>query len=158
MPPERVKELVRELWERADARVFRYIINAVPNAMFLADEEAVVVDLNLAASQMVGGEARALERPLCGEVLRCVNARDSRDGCGTSKSCAACVVRLAIEQACQGHAVHRKYTSMRILSGDRVKIRHFLVTAVPFQHGGVQFALLTLEDITEVLLLGGAGT
>jgi PAS domain-containing protein len=156
MHSRRVKEAVDELLARSDAHVFRYVINAVPNAIFLADEETMVVDLNLAASKMIGGEARALDKPLCGEVLRCVNARDAGDGCGTSKSCETCVVRLAIKQACQGHGVHRKYTHMRLVSDGRVRVRHFLATAVPFQHIGVRFALLTLEDITDVLQLGEA--
>ncbi len=153
MKAGRAKEQVRKLVARRDDRVLSAIIDAVPNPMFLADDEARVQALNRAAAQMVRGEGRTLQRPLCGDVLRCATARDARDGCGTAKSCAVCVVRSAIERACRGHAVRREYTHMRLWSGDHVKVRHFLVTAVPYRHDGARLALLTLEDITDVLLL-----
>jgi hypothetical protein len=148
-----IRKRLTELGEGAslgEAQIFKHVIDAVPAALFLVDENAIVVDLNLAASRMVDSETRALDKHLCGDVLRCANARNA-NGCGTSERCPDCVVRAAVEQACRGQTVYRKQTEMQLARGHTLEVLHFMVTAVPFRHDGVLFALLTLEDVTELV-------
>jgi PAS domain-containing protein len=118
--------------------------------VLVLDEQACVHDLNLAAARTLGAERDVLLRKLCGEVLRCAHATGKSDPCGTMPPCKECVVRDTIRAAMQGQRVLRRKARFEVLWHGKPETRHLLVTGSPFEHANARFALIILEDVTEL--------
>lgn len=132
---------------------FRAILDANPSPMFILDGESCILDANLAAYELLeDGSELALQRP-CGDVLRCLHQRDSATGCGTTPLCKDCLIRNSVMQALQGNRVVREKTKLSLYRDDHVKIIHVLVTASRFEYEGTLYALLVIEDITDLIML-----
>jgi PAS domain-containing protein len=131
----------------------RAILDADPSPMFILDGEACILDANLAANDLLENDSGFVFQRPCGDVLRCLHQRDSAKGCGTTPLCKDCLIRNSVMQALQGNRVVRKKTELSLYSDDNIKRIHALVTASPFEYEGTLYALLVLEDITELVTL-----
>lgn len=134
----------------ADEVYLRAILDAVPSPMFVVDREARIADLNIAAWQEFGGSRELLRHRLCGDVLRCVNAQGGEERCGKAEPCASCAVRASLNVAIQGNLVARRKAEFTLLRHGRPVRLQLLVTAAPFECHGTRYALVILEDITEL--------
>lgn len=131
----------------------RQLIDAVPSMVFVLDEAAHILEANRAAVELLGDRESLVLRRLCGDVLFCVHARDSQEGCGTTTTCATCQVRQGATSVIAGETLHRKLHRMRLAIAGQERDVAFLVTASPFEHDGRRLALLVLEDVTELTAL-----
>jgi len=159
--PDRVKRTANTLLEDGimakspeTADFARPVLDAVPCPVFVADEDARVLYANRAGCEMVE-TSDVVNRPLCGDLLRCVHARESKKICGTTEFCPDCAVRNAIMSAYKGFPVTRQRTKMELEGPDGVQEVHFLVTTSPLEIQGKTSVLLVLEDVTELVELRG---
>lgn len=127
----------------------RIVFDAIPNPVFVVDGDARILDCNTAAAQMTG-EAFGLGRR-AGEVLHCINAQATPEGCGRSSKCPDCVIRNAVTLAMAG-APQRRARHRVATSPDAPEV-HLLVTTAPIRYRGQALVLLVLEDVTELLAL-----
>jgi hypothetical protein len=131
----------------------RHLIDAVPSMVFVLDGTAHILEANRAAVDLLGDRDSLVLRRLCGDVLFCVHARELQDGCGSTTSCALCQVRQGAAAVIAGETLHRKLHQMRLAIDGQERDFAFLVTASPFEHAGRRFAMLVLEDVTELTAL-----
>lgn len=131
----------------------RALIDAVPSMVFVLDDTARILEANHAAAALLGDRDSLVLRRLCGDVLFCVHARDSQEGCGTTSNCAVCQVRQGTAGVIKGDALHRKLHRMRLAIAGVERDFAFFVTASPFDYDGKRFAILVLEDVTELTAL-----
>lgn len=139
----------------ADGSPFRALFDAMSALVFIVDERLMIHDANLAAARVLGPEAELLLKRLCGDVLRCLNSGvDPKVGevgpCGDTVHCSECVLRKSTAAALAGEPTTRRPYSMRLLVGTTHREAHFVVNATPFEHGGQRYAMLVLEDVTEL--------
>ena len=87
--------------------------------------------------------------------MRCTNAIESKEGCGTTRFCKECVVRNAVGSALQGDTVWRKEFKMILQRDNGTQEVFFLVTASPFEWEESSLVLIVLEDVTELTKLRG---
>jgi PAS domain-containing protein len=136
-----------------DPSYLRTVLDANPSPIFILDGEACILDANLAAIELLESDSGpVLQRP-CGEVLHCLHQRDAAKGCGKTPSCKDCLIRNAVMRAFQGNRVVREKAKLHLIREHRVEEIHVLVTTTPFAYEGTPYALLVLEDITEVITL-----
>jgi hypothetical protein len=136
--------------EGSDLRV---VLDAVPSAVFIADAAGRILDANHAALQMVGVPEGLPGRNLCGDLLRCVHARESIDRCGTTKFCRDCGIRQALNAAVNGHTATRRLAHMYLQPGDQVQETWFFVTVSPLTLAAQAVYLVILEDVSELVQL-----
>ncbi|MCE5278364.1 MAG: PAS domain-containing protein [Planctomycetaceae bacterium] len=155
MDSERMDDMFRELieevrrgWIRFDAQVYRDILDCIPSVVILVDISGTVVDMNAAAARFVDLDRETAEKRLCGDFLHCRHCAE--EVCGKTAAC-PCDVRVAVEMACRGKSTRRKKTMVKRLINGAAETRCLWVTAMPFQFTDCQMALLTLEDITELV-------
>ena len=74
-------------------KYLRTVIDALPSAVFVVDDHFKIFDLNPAAKSLFGIDSEVVLRQLCGEIMHCMNAMGSKNGCGTTESCPDCVIR-----------------------------------------------------------------
>lgn len=132
---------------------FRTVLDVLPISIFVVDNKFRISDMNRAATDLLGIDSKIALRRLCGEIMHCLHAIESEDGCGTTEYCPDCVIRNSVESAGEGTAVHRNKYQMKIQKGKKTVVVHMLVTAAPFNYEGNKLVLLALEDITEIINL-----
>ncbi len=136
-----------------DEGIWQSVFGAVPQPMFVVDDDVRLMAFNPAAQTMVGNTLETVFRRRGGEVYNCVHHTDSPAGCGHGPACGDCVIRNSVRAAIGGQTVTRQRTIMEMVRGNSVRSAELLITAAPFQHDGQKLALLILEDITELSAL-----
>ncbi len=135
-----------------DAAVVKSALDAVPVPVFIADFDVRILFVNRAGRALAGGDG-VLDLRRAGEVLGCLRATETEAGCGNAPGCRRCVVRNSVSKAVFNGAVHRVRAFLEVARGGKTEERYFLVSAAPFEHEGRRLAILTLEDISEIVEL-----
>lgn len=139
-----------------DDNFIRSVFDAIPSILLLADDDVRVLRLNMAASRLLGVGIDDIYRQRGGDVLHCIHATDVPDGCGHSEHCKECVIRGSVRKSFSGLAVFQQKTKMELVKADGTIIqKYFLVTTSPFKYADKAYALLILEDISELEELKG---
>ena len=132
----------------------RNLFDALPSMLFVVDEDVRILFWNAAAAALVGTNAEQVIKKRGGEALHCIHATDVPEGCGRAEYCKDCVVRQSVNEAFRGNKIFRKKTRMELQGSDDLLTEvYVLVTAAPFSYEGAAYALLALEDISELIQL-----
>ena len=131
----------------------RTILDAIPLAIFVVDEDVRIHDLNRAAATVFGLETTTILKRRGGEVLHCLHSNDVPEGCGRGPFCQNCVVRNSVTACLQGQAVTRRRVKVELLMGGTRKDLELLITASPMPSKATPLALLIIEDISEISTL-----
>lgn len=132
----------------------RNLFDALPSALFVVDKDVRIQFWNEAAAPLLGPNPKQAYRKRGGEALHCIHATDVPEGCGRADYCKDCVVRQSVNESFRGNKIFRKKTRMELQgSDDLITEVYVLITAAPFTYEGKPFALLALEDISELIQL-----
>jgi hypothetical protein len=129
------------------------ILDAVPLPIFVVDQDVRVLDCNSAAARLLAAEGGRYHNRRGGEVLNCVHAQDTPEGCGHGPACQDCVIRNSVGAAFAGNGVVRKRADVQLVRGESRLEMRLLITAAPVELEGVRRVLLTIEDIGEMVEL-----
>lgn len=119
------------------------------------DQDVTIVDYNQAARALLAQDPPLVLRRRAGEVLHCLRAGATPEGCGRSAHCPDCVVRGSVKRCFAAGTITRQKARLELVSGGEATPAYFLVTAAPFVYQGQPLALLILEDIGELVELRG---
>jgi PAS domain-containing protein len=131
----------------------RLLFDAMPSPAFIVDSDVNILEVNRAARPFLGAEPDKMLLKKGGDVLRCIQAAHAPQGCGTGRECSSCTVRNSVNQAIKGLETVRRRVDMQLLVNGEASDLHALITVSPFEYQGERFALLILEDITELTQL-----
>jgi hypothetical protein len=127
--------------------------DAMPSPVFVVDEDVRIHEYNKAAAAILATEKPEVFRMRGGEALHCLHHHVGEDGCGRSAACADCVVRNSVIKAFQGCSVVRCRQKMELVKDGNVIEVFVLVTSSPFVFQNTDYAILVLEDISELVEL-----
>ena len=125
----------------------------MPSPVFVVDEDVRFHEYNTAATALLTADKSEVLRLRGGEALHCIHHHAEIDGCGRSAFCADCVVRNSVNKAFQGGKVVRNRQKMELIRDGKVIEMYVLVTSSPFVFQNTPYAILVLEDITELVEL-----
>lgn len=136
------------------------IFEALPVPAFLVDADVVVQYVNQAGRALASvpdGE-RAPQRR-AGDLLRCLHSDEDPDGCGRSEACTLCGVRNSVAEAFVGGPVTRRQATLHLKDprDGGATPREVLVSASAVELDGERRAILTIEDVGELVRLSGEG-
>jgi PAS domain-containing protein len=129
------------------------ILNAIPLAIFVVDEDVRIHDLNQAAATVFGLNKGTILKRRGGEVLNCLHSQDVPEGCGRGEFCRTCIIRNSVKASLQGQTVTRRRTKAELLLGGSKKGFELLITASPLPNNDEPLTLLIIEDISEMTTL-----
>jgi len=132
---------------------YQAILNAIPLPIFLVDEDIQIQEMNAAATKTFGLDRTLVLQQRGGDVLHCLHATETTEGCGRSSSCSDCVIRNSVVSCLSGQGVHRRRMKFKVVDEPKNRELELLVTASPLPGDMGNRALLILEDITEITLL-----
>lgn len=127
------------------------ILDTIPSPILLVDEDVQILGYNLAGSQMLGQNPEIVIRHRAGEILHCLHATETTDGCGRSKACQDCLVRNSVYESLRGQRVVRRKFKMVLRTEGLSREIYLLVTTAPFNFQSNSLVLLILEDISELM-------
>jgi len=133
----------------------RALLDAIPAAVFIVEEDVRIVDFNAAAGVLLSRDKGSIVSLRGGEALSCLHASLTPEGCGHSELCKTCVIRNSVNESLHGSRVIRKKMKVTLRQGDASSNLHLLITTAPLEYEGRTFVLLTLEDISEIIALRG---
>jgi PAS domain-containing protein len=131
----------------------RAILDAIPLPIFLVNEDMEIHELNRAATRMFGLDREVVLKQRGGDVLHCLHATETPQGCGHSAQCSDCVIRNSTLSCLSGQSVSRRRMKFKVLEGDTYRELELLITTAPLPLEMRNTVLLILEDITEMTLL-----
>jgi PAS domain-containing protein len=127
--------------------------DAMPSPVFVVDEDVRIHEYNIAAAALLTDDKPEVLRMRGGEALHCLHHHVGEDGCGRTAACADCVVRNSVNKAFQGGRVVRSHQKMELVRDGKVIEVFVLVTSSPFVFQETHYAILVLEDISELVEL-----
>jgi PAS domain-containing protein len=127
--------------------------DAMPAPVFVVDEDIRIFEYNTAAAALLTAEKPDVLRLRGGEALHCIHQYDEEGGCGQAAACTDCVIRDAVKKACQGGSVVRARQKMELVRDEKTIEVYILITASPFSFQDSTYAILVLEDISELIQL-----
>jgi PAS domain-containing protein len=131
------------------------ILEAIPLPIFVVDEDVRIFWSNQSAELLLHNEPDVVFLQRCGDIMHCLHAVESSEGCGRTEFCQDCSIRNSVQQSFQGQRVAREKNRMRIVGKGEVVEIDLLVTTAPFAYQDESLVLLILEDITELMELKG---
>lgn len=136
-----------------DISFSRTVYDAVPSPILVVNEDVRIIDHNQAAEKILSPQSQVVMRRRAGEVLHCLNAGLTPQGCGRSEPCRDCVIRGSVNRCLATGALTRQKARLELADGEKVNEVHYLVSAAPLAHRGKKLVVLILEDIGEVVEL-----
>ena len=148
-PAERSEvEDVRRSFAGLNAQLrYDIVLNLMPNITFIVDERRQVLFANDGALSILGVESAEVIGARPGEILKCVRARETPGGCGTTEACRVCGAVGAILEALDGDKESARECRISAMRDGRQVSLDLLVTAVPIKTGQGRFAVVTMHDI-----------
>jgi PAS domain-containing protein len=125
----------------------RVLFDAMPLPVFVVDEDVCIFDYNAAAARLLGKGKRLILRHRGGEVLNCIHAAETPEGCGRAPACRNCVVRKSVRAAARGRRVTRQRVQMELVRNGKTTPLDLRVTCQPFNYGQSSYILLVFEGL-----------
>ena len=134
-------------------KFFRAVLDAIPSPVFIVNRDLQVLAFNTAATPLLGTHPSLVLQLRSGEALHCIHSTDSEYGCGYGEHCKTCILRNSVGESFSSHKVIRRAAKMMLSSSDGKSDIYLLVTAAPLTHQGIDYTVLTMENINELVEL-----
>jgi hypothetical protein len=129
------------------------IFDAFPSLLFVVDEDIRIYHLNSAAASGMGLNLTDTFLKRTGDALHCIHSTETKEGCGHARKCKDCIVRNSINRIFSGEKIIRSQEKMTLVQNGNSREINLQVTTAPFEYNNRQYALLILDDITELTQL-----
>jgi hypothetical protein len=130
--------------------MLREVFDALPSIIFVVDQEVRIQEYNAAAKELMASRRESILQQRAGEVIKCIYAQKTRQGCGGSPKCSDCLIRDSVNQALQGKRVVRRRARIEVIQQEHIMKIYALITVSPFSFRNTPHALLVIEDISEI--------
>jgi len=130
-----------------DQGLHRVLFDVMPLPVFVVDEDVNILEFNSAAARLLKQDERFIKHRRGGDVLYCLHASETPEGCGRAPACADCRLREAVRAAAGGQSVNRAWAEMELMQGGRPTKVSLRVSCQPFTYEKSSFVLLVLEGL-----------
>ena len=131
----------------------RSVLNAFPSPVLIVDHDLQILDANNQADELIDEDHDLYLRRLCGDLMQCLHARQSEDGCGTTEHCPDCALRQTVHAVAAGEKTFRRMAQMKLEKHGKVRRSWFLVSGSEFEYLDQKNVILTIEDVSEIVEL-----
>ena len=132
--------------------VFTTILEAVPNPIFIVDDDVRIYSYNMPGARLIDSEQDRVGMGY-GDVFHCIHSKDSIDGCGGGSECKKCVIRKSVSQSYNNDKIVRELYEMKLKKDDKIENINAMVTTAPINYCDKALVLMILEDISELMEL-----
>jgi nitrogen fixation/metabolism regulation signal transduction histidine kinase len=125
------------------------IVHNLPASIVIVNDKRQLVYLNKAFFEMMNiKESKTVLGMRIGDLIRCVNALQLDNGCGTGEQCRVCGAFRAILECLETGKTVSHETHFRVITDSGECSLEYHVTAVPLMYNSKNYAVVTLQDIS----------
>jgi len=128
----------------------RTLFESIPFGVMIIDSDRQVQEVNDFMRQAFGVSAATLIDKNFGEVIKCINAIDGQIGCEGGEHCKNCPIPETSLSTLEGVSSQRIKAEVQLRTEIGVEDKVLLITTTPIVYENRRYAILLLEDITEV--------
>lgn len=137
--------------ERESAKFLNVVLDSVPIAIFLVDNEARLQSVNNAFVYLFGRETGEVIGSLCGNAFGCVYPVEEKTLCGTTSYCGKCSIRKSIIKAFSKKEDSPRFLVQRFFYVNSQKIEKYLYVSVRcLSESEKEHVVVFMEDVTEL--------
>jgi hypothetical protein len=140
-----------------DASCLLQVLDSLPSPTLVVDGDVRALFANRSARHALGLDTPAkVERALLqrgGHLLHCIRSTQTAAGCGHAPECRQCVIRSSVARAVNSDATTRTRAFLQVHTPTGIAEAHYLVSAAGAQLGDQRVAVVTLEDLSEIVKL-----
>lgn len=136
-----------------EPELLQSLLDAIPSFVFAMDGDVRILTYNVAAAALLGPNPTAALHRRGGDVLHCLHATETPEGCGHAPACADCAIRQSVGKAIAGTQVVRARARLDLVADGRTTPFYALVTASPFDYRGNRVVLVIIEDLSQMVEL-----
>lgn len=129
------------------------VFDALPAPTFVVGDDVCIIDFNFAAAKFLNRVPGDWIGQRGGEVLKCVHAVETLEGCGHAPACSDCTLRNSMNEAFGTGKTVRRVCRMDLERDAKTTAVDFLVTIALIESEAEAVALLMLEDVSELAAL-----
>jgi len=127
------------------------LFDNITSALFIVDQNAKVENVNDSFSILFQKREEQILGKLCGNAIGCAIAMDANADCGTTPYCQTCKLRKDILKAMSEKIPSYKRKLTRDFYDQTNKsTKHFLYTTKYIGFDGKKYALIIVDDLTEL--------
>ena len=130
-----------------DEGLHRILFDAMPMPVFVVDKDVNILECNRAASSLLGHVRPDAEHRRGGDVLHCLHAARTPEGCGRMAACGDCQLRESVRAASRGEIVTRRWAEMELFQEGKPAKVSLRVSCQPFTYKQSPLILLVLEGL-----------
>ena len=128
------------------------LFNSIPLGVMLVDKDQKVQAVNDFMRQTFNvAEGTVVDRNI-GEAIHCINSLSGTGVCALDKPCKCdhCKLKSISSSALSGQKISRTKSEIQLIVDGKAQNKDLLVTATPVNFGKEVYALVLLEDVTEL--------
>jgi PAS domain-containing protein len=130
-----------------DQGLHRVLFDAMPLPVFVVDQAVNILECNAAAARLLKKDDRPGRHRRGGDLLHCLHATETPEGCGSTPACADCQLREAVRTAAGGRSVNRQWAEMVLMQEGKPARVSLRISCQPFTYEKSSFVLLVLEGL-----------
>ena len=131
-----------------DEGLHRVLFDAMPLPVFVVDKDINILEYNAAAARLLGKAGKPGRQRRGGDVLHCLHATESPEGCGCAPACSIAGCASRCERAFRGRRDAPMGRDGIDPQGKPAKV-NLRVSCQPFTYGRSTFILLVLEGLND---------
>ena len=131
----------------------RTLLDAMPCPVLVVEEDVRIIDFNAAAAKILNEKRELVLQRRAGEMLHCLHASETPEGCGHAPACTTCPIRNSVNFALGGQTPLRQTVRLELVAQGKTAEALFLLTVAPLVLEESHLAVVILEDIREITLL-----
>lgn len=131
-----------------------FLMETMPLAMLIIDDEANVRMINATAAKLLHTSQEDAYSKKFGDVFHCANTQYP-GGCGCSPRCSKCVLRRSLLQTFNHGSVSRDKGRFDLMVNGETRRQTLLITSAPIQIENNRMVIILTEDVSLVTQMEG---
>lgn len=125
------------------------IVQNLPASIVIVNDKRQLVYINKAFFEMMElEESKTVLGMRMGDLIRCVHALQSENGCGTGESCGVCGSFRSVLECLETNETVSNETHLRVKTEIGECALEYNVSASPLLYNSKKYAVVTLQDIS----------
>ncbi|MCU0646006.1 MAG: sigma-54 dependent transcriptional regulator [bacterium] len=135
-----------------DNAFLKILLESIPCSVLVIDKNLLIQTVNDFLGKQFEIETNSIlqQDSDMSDVLNCYSAAGEHKACGLKGACSNCQILGLMKDALNGDSIHRKKIKIKTWSDAKWQDIVVLVSAAPLVYHNERFAIILIEDITEL--------
>ncbi|MBI5557647.1 MAG: sigma 54-interacting transcriptional regulator [Deltaproteobacteria bacterium] len=136
--------------ELQNSSFIKTLLNEIPCGVLVLDADLRIRQINNVIEKIIGVKNDEAVGKCGGDILNCINAIRSPNGCGSTVYCNTCVTRRAAADALQLNRKNQAQGNFQLVFDGKSRNVKLHISASPFSFLGKRYAIVIINNISQL--------